>query len=246
MIRSIAVDDEPFALDVISIHAAKVPELELLNRFTDPLKALDFLKNNLVDLVFLDINMPGLSGMELISRLKCPPRIIFTTAYSEYALDSYDYEAVDYLLKPIEFDRFYKSIQRYNKQMAAAPATPQPTLSKHIFIKDGYKQVKLLIEDISHIHGEGNYLSIFTGSQRTMTRMTLNQMSGLLPVSMFLRVHNSYLVNIGHISKIENNHITCGSAIIPIGAKYKDEFYRSIGTEPVSPQVPSRHPTQTP
>ena len=229
MIRSIAVDDEPFALDVISIHAAKVPELELVERFTDPFKALEYLKNNLVDLVFLDINMPGLSGMDLVSRLKCPPKIIFTTAYSQYALDSYDYEAVDYLLKPIEFDRFYKSIQRYLKQITPAPGTITPPFAKHIFIKDGFKQVKLLVEDISHIRSEGNYLSLFAGSQRTLTRMTLTQISALLPAHFFLRVHNSYLVNVGHIEKIENNHVYCNGEAIPIGAKYRDEFLRSIG-----------------
>jgi two-component system LytT family response regulator len=231
MIRSIAIDDEPFALDVISIHAAKVPELDLLERFTDPFKALDYLKNNLVDLVFLDINMPGLSGMELVGKLKCPPKIIFTTAYSQYALDSYDYEAVDYLLKPIEFDRFYKSIQRYLKQVNPLPAQNFPAPAKHIFVKDGYKQVKLLIEEISHIQSEGNYLSLFTGSQRTLTRMTLTQISGLLPDKLFLRVHNSYLVNIGHIDKIENNQVYCNSAAIPIGAKYKEDFLRKIGAD---------------
>jgi len=228
MIRSIAIDDEPFALDVISIHAAKVPELELLERFTDPFRALDYLKDNRVDLVFLDINMPGLSGMELISRLKCPPRIIFTTAYSEYALDSYDYEEVDYLLKPIEFDRFHKSIQRYLKQAAPAQLA-SPLQAKHLFIKDGYKQIKVLIEDISYIQSEGNYLSIFTGSSRAIARMTLTEMFALLPASLFLRVHNSYLVNIGHIDKIENNHVFCKEAEIPIGAKYKEEFLRKIG-----------------
>jgi len=229
MIRSVAVDDEPFALDVISIHAAKVPELELLERFTDPFKAVEFLKNNVVDLVFLDINMPGLSGMELIRKLKCPPKIIFTTAYSEYALDSYDYEAVDYLLKPIEFDRFYKSIQRYLKQSNPLPGSIPPPAARHIFIKDGYKQVKLLIEDISHIQSEGNYLSLYAGSQRTLTRMTLTQISALLPTTEFLRIHNSYLVNINHIDKIENNHVYCNGAVIPIGAKYKEEFLRGIG-----------------
>ncbi|MFA6127913.1 MAG: LytTR family DNA-binding domain-containing protein [Bacteroidales bacterium] len=232
MIRSIAVDDEPYALDVISIHAAKVPELELMEQFTDPVKALDYLKNNLVDLVFLDINMPGLSGLELIGKLKCPPRIIFTTAYSEYALDSYDYEAVDYLLKPIEFDRFYKSIQRYQKQVAVQ-VTPAPAPAKHIFIKDGYKQVKLLIEDISHIQSDGNYLSIFTGARRTLTRMTLSQAMVLLPAHTFLRVHNSWLVNIAHIEKIENNHVYCQGEVIPIGAKYREEFLRGIGADPI-------------
>jgi two-component system, LytTR family, response regulator len=228
MIRSVAIDDEPFALDVISIHAAKVPELELLERFTDPFKAVEFLRNNVIDLVFLDINMPGLSGLELIGKLKCPPKIIFTTAYSEYALDSYDYEAVDYLLKPIEFDRFYKSIQRYLKQTNPLPGSIQQPAIKHIFIKDGYKQVKLLIEDISHIQSEGNYLSLYAGSQRTLTRMTLTQISALLPATEFLRIHNSYLVNINHVDKIENNHVYCNGAAIPIGAKYKEEFLRGI------------------
>jgi len=226
MIRSIAVDDEPFALDVIAIHAAKVPELDLQGCFTDPFKALDYLKNNLVDLIFLDINMPGLSGMELINCLQCPPRIIFTTAYSEYALNSYDYDAVDYLLKPIEFDRFHRSIMRYSKQ-AGTPPLP-PGLVKPLFIKDGYKQIKLMVEEISHIQSDGNYLNIFTGSQRTMARMTLSQISGLLPKELFLRVHNSFLVNITHIDKIENNHIYCNGAEIPIGSKYKDDFLRKI------------------
>lgn len=230
MIRSIAVDDEPFALDVISIHAAKVPELDLMERFTDPFKALEYLKSNPVDLIFLDINMPGLSGMELVNRLKCPPKIIFTTAYSEYALDSYDYEAVDYLLKPIEFDRFNKSIQRYIKQ-SVSHAGPAVMPAKHIFIKDGYKQVKVLIEEISHIKSDGNYLSLFTGSQRTLTRMTLSQMSALLPANLFLRVHNSYLVNIGHIEKIENNHVYCNGEGIAIGAKYKEDFLKRIGAD---------------
>ncbi len=228
MIHSIAIDDEPFALDVISIHAAKVPELELMERFTDPLKALEYLKNNPVDLVFLDINMPGLSGMELIGRLKCPPKIIFTTAYSEYALDSYDYEAVDYLLKPIEFDRFHKSIQKYSKQAGGLQQVIPVNPATYIFIKDGYRQVKVIIAEISYIRSEGNYLSIFTGTQRTVTRMTLNEMSTLLPSSEFLRVHLSYLVNIAHIDKIENNHIYCGETAIPIGAKYKEEFYERL------------------
>jgi len=172
--------------------------------------------------------MPGLSGLELMSRLKCPPRIIFTTAYSEYALDSYDYEAVDYLLKPIEFDRFYKSIQRYLKQVASGTPPALQISPKYIFIKDGYKQVKLLIEEISHVQSDGNYLSIFCGSQRTTTRMTLAQMTDLLPAYEFLRVHNSFLVSISHIDKIENNHIFCNGTTIPIGSKYKDEFFRRI------------------
>jgi len=228
-IRSIAVDDEPSSLDVISIHAAKIPELDLVARFTDPFKALEFLRNERIDLVFLDINMPGLSGMELIGHLKCPPRIVFTTAYSEYALDSYEFEAVDYLLKPIEFDRFYRSVQRYQKQVPNGNGSAHPALPRHIFVKDGYKQVQLLVDEITYIRSEGNYLNIYNDSGRTVARMTLTQMAELVPEDLFIRVHNSYLVNIAHIEKIENNHIHCRDAVIPIGEKFKEGFFRRIG-----------------
>ena len=231
MIRSIAIDDEPFALDVISIHAAKVPELELVSTFTDPAKALEYLKNNRVDLVFLDINMPGMSGMELVKKLHTPPRIIFTTAYSEYALDSYDYDAVDYLLKPIEFDRFHRAIQRYLKQAVNGNGRGQPAPQTHLFVKDGYRQVRLIINDIRYVQSEGNYLNIVTGTGRTVARMTMTQMEALLPAGLFARVHNSWLAGISHIDRIENNHVYCGDASIPIGEKYREEFYRRIGTE---------------
>jgi DNA-binding LytR/AlgR family response regulator len=231
MIRCIAVDDEPFALDVIAIHAAKLPELELAGQFTDPFAALSFLKDNPIDLIFLDINMPGLSGMELIGKLNCPPRIIFTTAYSEYALDSYDFEAIDYLLKPIEFDRFHRSILRYQKQVPASMIPPATPAAQHIFIKDGYRQVKLLVSEISHIQSDGNYLSLFTGSRRTLTRMTITQIGEILPEGMFIRAHKSFLVNPAHIEKIENNHVYCNGAAIPIGARYREEFLQRLGIE---------------
>jgi len=230
MIKSIAIDDEPSALDVISIHAVKVPELELCGCFTDPFRALEYLRNNRIDLVFLDINMPGLTGMELIGQLKCPPRIVFTTAYSQYALDSYEFEAVDYLLKPIEFDRFNRSVQRFQKQSANGNGSPRPAPPRHLFVKDGYKQVKLMIEEITHIQSEGNYLNIYTPAGRTVTRMTVAQMVELLPDELFIRVHNSWLVNIGHIDKIENNHIHLGETAIPIGEKYREGFFTKIGT----------------
>ncbi len=224
MIRSIAVDDEPSALDVIRIHAAQVPELDLLDCFTDPLMALEFLKNNRVDLIFLDINMPGLSGLDLLNRLKFKPRVVFTTAYSEYALDSYEFEAVDYLMKPIEFDRFYRSVQRYLKQ-SAGNGNGGTTYPEYIFVKDGYRQVKVVVDEITHIQSQGNYLDIFTGSGRTVTRMTLSQMQELLPANRFIRIHNSFVVNLSSIDRIENNQVLIGDAAIPVGAKYRDGFF---------------------
>jgi len=231
MVHCIAIDDEPGALDVIRIHAAKMPDVKLMECFTNPFEALDYLKNNLIDLVFLDISMPGLSGIELISALKCPPRIVFTTAFSEYAVESYEFEAVDYLIKPINFERFNRSIQRYHKQLNNSLVNSLPPVPNQIFIKDGYKHVKLLVNEISHIQSDANYLSVFAGTQRVVARMTITQILEVLPVDLFIRVHNSYVVNILFIVKVENNHIFLKEARIPISEKYRESFYRRIGME---------------
>jgi len=228
IIRCIAVDDEPSALDVISIHSSKMQDLDLIESFSNSRQAFDFLNSNIVDLVFLDINMPDLSGLELIDQLKNPPYIIFTTAYSEYAVDSYDYDAVDYLLKPIEFDRFYKSIQKLNKLMKADLDKKTSILSKFIFVKDGYKQVKIFFNDILFIQSDGNYLNIITTDKKTMTRMTFSQIVERLPEDLFFRVHNSYIINIKHIDKIENNQIYTSGTPIPIGPSYKDSLFNQI------------------
>ena len=227
MIRSIAIDDEPSSLDVISIYAAQVPELELVACFSDPYKALEFLRNNRIDLLFLDINMPGLSGLDLLGQLKCPPRVVFTTAYSEYALDSYEYEAIDYLLKPIEFDRFYRSVQRYLKQ-SAGNGNGSPVYPEYLFVKDGYRQVKVVVADITHIHSQGNYLDVYTRSGRTVTRMTLSQIQEILPTDRFLRIHNSFVINLSSIDRIENNQVFIGGEGIPVGAKFREAFFKRI------------------
>jgi len=228
MIRCIAVDDEPKALDVLSIHASKAPEVDLIATFTNPENALAFLKDNFVDLVFLDINMPGISGLQFVDRLQSKPYIIFTTAYSEYAIDSYNFEAVDYLLKPIEFDRFYKSINKVKKLIQLNSIQQDSLLSKFIFIKDGYKQIKICIEDILYIQSEGNYLNIVTNKEKVLARMTFQCLMERLPVNLFFRVHLSYVVNFSHIQKIEDNHIFIQDSKIPIGVKYRDKLYNLL------------------
>ncbi len=230
MINCIAVDDEPKALDIIKIHADKSPDINLINSFTDPEKALIFLKDNYVDLVFLDINMPHLSGLELIAKLQFKPNIVFTTAYSEYALDSYEFEAVDYLLKPIEFDRFNKSIHKVKKLMQLNTLHQDSFLKKFIFIKDGYRQVKIVIDDVLFIQSDGNYLNIEAINNKVMTRMTFQQLMEKLPRDIFVRVHNSYIVNLTHINKIEDNHIFIQDLKIPIGIKYKEELTNYLKT----------------
>lgn len=224
MILCIAVDDEPKALDVISIHAAKAPEIDLIRTFTNPKDALVFLKDNFVDLIFLDINMPGISGLQFVDMLQSKPYIVFTTAYSEYAIDSYNFEAVDYLLKPIEFDRFYKAINKVKKQIQLNSLQQDSLLSKFIFIKDGYKQIKICIDDILYIQSEGNYLNIFTEKEKVIARMTFQSLMDRLPANLFFRVHLSYVVNFSHIQKIEDNHIFIQDAKIPMGIKYREKL----------------------
>jgi DNA-binding LytR/AlgR family response regulator len=224
MILSIAIDDEPKALDVISIHASKAPEIDLLKTFTNPELALAFLKDNFVDLIFLDINMPLISGLQFVERLQSKPYIIFTTAYSEYAIDSYDFEAVDYLLKPIEFDRFYKAICKVKKLIQLNHIHQDSLLSKFIFVKDGYRQIKVCIEDIQFVQSDGNYLHIVTNNEKVMVRMTFQNLLEKLPRNLFYRVHHSYLINFSHIQKIEDNHIFIRNSKIPIGIKYKESL----------------------
>jgi DNA-binding LytR/AlgR family response regulator len=228
MILCIAVDDEPKALDVISIHASKAPEIDLVRTFTNPKDALVFLKDNFVDLIFLDINMPGISGLQFVEKLQSKPYIIFTTAYSEYAIDSYDFEAVDYLLKPIEFDRFYKAISKVKKQIQLNSLQQDSLLSKFIFVKDGYKQIKICIEDILYVQSEGNYLIIVSNNERVLVRMTFQSLMEKLPANLFFRVHLSYVVNFSHIQKIEDNHIFIQDTKIPMGIKYKEKLLNFI------------------
>jgi DNA-binding LytR/AlgR family response regulator len=224
MIVCIAVDDEPKALEVLSIHASKAPEIELAKTFTNPLEALAWLKDNFVDVIFLDINMPGISGLQFIEKLQIKPYIIFTTAYSEYAIESYDFEAVDYLLKPIEFDRFYKAVNKVKRQIQLNSIQQDSLLSKFIFVKDGYKQIKISIDDILFVQSEGNYLNIVTVKEKVLARMTFPYLLEKLPRNLFFRIHNSYVINVSHIQKIEDNQIFIRDVKIPMGIKYKERF----------------------
>lgn len=221
-IPCIAVDDEPRALEVLSIHASKVPEINLMKTFTDPKLALVYIQNNPVQAIFLDINMPGISGIEFIQQLPYKPHIIFTTAYSEYALESYEYCAVDYLLKPIEFARFYKAIDKLTTQILSHSAESNPEHS--FFVKDGYKLVRIEKNNIDYIQSEGNYLHIVCQNGKTMTRMTFEQLMDKLPDHIFIRVHNSYIINLNKVEKIEDQQAYIHNVPIPISIKHKKKL----------------------
>lgn len=223
MITAIAIDDEPKAIKVIEHHASKIAHLQLVAHFYNADDALQFLKQNPIDLIFLDINMPNVSGLELLNVLQHQPLIVFTTAYSEYALDSYNFNTVDYLLKPFEFDRFQLAIKKVEERLASLKQQNQ-----FFFIKDGFKTLKIAYDTILYVKGSGNYLDIVTDEKTFSPRMTFTEMVEKLPASQFIRVHQSYLVNIEKIDKIENNHVCIEQHNIPISNRYKDTFFKRL------------------
>ncbi|MDN5204626.1 LytTR family DNA-binding domain-containing protein [Fulvivirgaceae bacterium BMA10] len=226
MMTAIAIDDEPKAIDVIRFHVSKIPTLSLIAHFHEPEEAMNFLRSNPVDLIFLDINMPYFSGLEMLQQLQIQPNVIFTTAYSEFALESYDYNAVDYLLKPFEFDRFKLAVDKAEERIES-----QRKQQLFFFIKDGFKNIKVRFDDILFIKGSGNYLDIQTDHKVYSPRMTFVEMLNQLPPSDFVRVHQSYIVNIHYIDKIEDNHIFIGSHKISISSSYREVFFKRLRIE---------------
>jgi two-component system, LytTR family, response regulator len=223
MITAIAIDDEPKAIEVIQHHISKINGLTLLEQFYNAKEALTYLKQNPVDLIFLDINMPHLSGLEMMDGLQRKPHVIFTTAYADYAVDSYNYNAVDYLLKPFDFERFQIAIDKVEKRLDEFRQQNQ-----FIFIKDSFKNIKIEYEEILFVKGSGNYLDIFTNNKSYSPRMTFSELVEKLPTAQFIRIHQSYIVNILHILKIENNHVYVTTHKLPISNRFKDILIRRL------------------
>ncbi len=217
MIRAIAVDDEPKALQVIREYSSKISKLDLVDIFTDPVKALNFLNENTIDLIFLDISMPDISGLEFSKAVQDKSvQIIFTTAYSEYAIKSYELDALDYLLKPIEFARFHKAVIKAigNSERSA----------KFFFVNTGREQTKICYDDILFIGAEGNYVTYHLDNAKVMVRSTIKEAILCLPSSDFFQVQRSFVVAMRHIVKIQDNHVYIGESKISIGPSYKDSF----------------------
>ncbi|KOF04597.1 regulator [Roseivirga seohaensis subsp. aquiponti] len=221
MIRAIAIDDEPIALDIIESHANKIPFLELKASFTNAYQALEFLKTNSVDLLFLDVKMPDISGMDFLKSLSKAPLVIFTTAYQEYALESYDFQTVDYLLKPFDFGRFLKAVNKASDRL-------EQKNDQHLFLKTGYEYVRLEIAQIKYAKAEGNYVKFVTESEQVLSRMTMQQAEDLLLPQGFLKTHRSFLVNKTFINKIEKHQLSIGSEVIPISSIYYQLLVEAI------------------
>lgn len=226
MIKCVAIDDEPKALEVIKNHVARVDFLALLDTFTDPYAAISFVNDHAVALVFLDINMPDINGLQLSKYFKVQPFIIFTTAHSEYALASYELEAIDYLLKPFDFPRFLSAVNKVKERI--------DSISKFgadfFFVNTGNQRMRLFYIEISHVQSEGNYVTYFTRTDKILVRASLSQTIGLLPAAMFVQIHRSFIVSLQWIEKIEDNHVFVAGHKIAISTTYREKFMARINS----------------
>lgn len=234
-LRCIAVDDEPLALDILESYIKKLPFLQLVKTCSSATEAMQVLHEEQVDLMFLDIEMPELTGIQFLNILKNQPLIIFTTAYPDYALEGFNQDAVDYLLKPIPFDRFLKAVtkaqerlQRNAKLTEAAPAPPAAQEHDFMFVKADYKTIRVDFKDILWIEGLKDYIIIQTKDQKIITLLSMNKMMEKLPDAKFLRVHRSFIVSLQKIDSIEKSRIRIGSKEIPIGEVYKEQFLKWV------------------
>ncbi|SHN15865.1 LytR/AlgR family response regulator transcription factor [Flavobacterium xinjiangense] len=231
--KCIAIDDEPLALELISGYIQKTPFLEFVAGFTNPFNAMNFLLKNPIDLVFIDINMPELSGIELLKALPVLPKIIFTTAYSEYGAESYEFNAVDYLLKPVKYDRFLKGVNKafdlssLKKEETSVPANNEPH-SQSVLIKSGSKTFKIATDDIFYIEAAGNYMLFYTLKGKIMTLLPMSEILKMLPSNTFVRIHKSYIISLKHIEVIEKSIVVINKTRIPIGITYKEHFSNII------------------
>jgi two-component system LytT family response regulator len=241
-LKCIAVDDEPLALDIIEDYVSKVPFLELVKRTENAIEALQLVQAGGIDLVFLDIQMPELTGIQFLKIANNKASYILTTAYSQYALESYDLNVSDYLLKPIAFDRFYKAVEKVHNQSKPAEPVPvaQPVpvsapfsaanhnVQDFIFVKTEHKIQKIQLDDIHYIEGLKDYISIFTKAERVITLQNMKKMEETLPKNQFVRVHKSYIISLDKIESIERSRISINGKVIPIGDTYRDEFFKHI------------------
>ena len=230
----LAIDDEPLALDVIEDFSRKIPFLKFNGKCTSAFEAIQLINNLQTDLIFLDINMPHLSGIDFLKSIKNPPMVIFTTAYAEFAVEGFEFSAVDYLLKPIAYERFLKAVNKAyelyslkNKKITGVDILTE-SFTDFILVKVDYSTVKININDILYIEGLKDYVKIYCGSRPILTKSTMKNIGEKLSGKNFLRVHKSYIVSISRIDSIENQRIIIGDKRIPVGEQYKDEFNRAL------------------
>lgn len=227
------VDDEPLAVELLAGFVSKIPFLELKKKSENAIEALEYYQKHPVDLVFVDIQMPDISGIELLSKLKPSPLVIFTTAYAEYALEGFELEAVDYLVKPFLFDRFVKATEKARAR-AGYHLNAEPA-QNHILIRSGYETIKLNQAEIRLIEALKDYVQIHTDTRRITSLNTMKQIMDLLPEDQFVRVHRSFIVPCNRVSTYNSNFVTVGTQKIPIGPSFRKNALRILGGQSAKP-----------
>ncbi|MCU4155842.1 response regulator transcription factor [Carboxylicivirga sp. A043] len=226
MIRTIAIDDEPLALQLLSGYIEKTPFLELAGSFDNPIDAMEFLNQNEADLMFVDIQMPDLTGIEFARILANPPKLIFTTAFEKYALEGFKLEAIDYLLKPFGYDEFLKAAQKAQKLIHYEQQETIESNNAFLFLKSDYKIRRINFNDILYIEGLKDYVKVFLQHQDKpiLSLHSLKSMEAKLPAEKFMRVHRSFIVNLDKIDTIDRSRIVFGKEYIPVSEQYKKAF----------------------
>ena len=218
MISAIAIDDESYALEVIKSHASKVPFLDLKATFTNPIQGLEYLKDEGIQFVFLDINMPDISGIDMAALLPKETLVIFTTAYSDYAVKGFELDALDYLLKPFNLSRFLKACQKAQEWFDLQPKN-EPTF---MFVKTSEGQVRVDFTDLLYCEAQGNYVTFQLENEKVISRMTLSEIEKLLP-SYFIRTHRSFLANKNQVTKVERHQLHLSGFPVPVSSSYLDQ-----------------------
>jgi DNA-binding LytR/AlgR family response regulator len=235
-VNCVIIDDEPAAIEVLTEFADRTPNLHLLSTFRDPLQALAFLRDTKVDLIFLDINMPELNGMELLKVLIDPPLVIFTTAYTEYAIESYEKNAIDYLLKPVTLERFLIAVNKaqsrlMNKNPEVIEINQTSSANEEIiYLKSGSKTHRIALNDVRYLEKDGHYISFCLSDKKVIARLSMKDVFEVISKSKFIQVHKSYIVSIAHVKTIERHQVKIEEAYIPIGKTHRKavhEFFKS-------------------
>jgi DNA-binding LytR/AlgR family response regulator len=227
MLNAIAIDDEPIALDVVKSLAAKIPFLSMKGFFTNAFEAAEFLHHNRIDLIFLDIKMPDISGIDFIKSIANPPMVIFTTAYSEHAVQSFELDAMDYLLKPFSLPRFLKACNKAQEQWELRQQNNN-TAPTAVFIKDGHGQQRVELNDILYAESNGNYIQFVLSNKKILSRLTMAEAEALLPPAGFMRIHRSYIISKKQVRKIERNSVWIEEMELPVGASYANDVANMI------------------
>lgn len=232
--RCIIVDDEPLAIEAIQMHIEKFDSLKLIETCQDAFQAFEVLKRTNIDLMFLDIEMPEITGLDFIKSLKNPPKVILTTAYREYAIDAFDLNVVDYLLKPISFDRFMQAINKFYEQGSNDMLVPkddsqlQERDADYIFVRSDKKNVKIRYAEILYIESIKDYVKIVCKNRTVISKLLISEMEERLPASSFLRIHRSYIIFIPNIEAFSHTHIDMPGKELPIGRNYKHEVLNTL------------------